>query len=208
MSALIEALRRKYDSPQDVLAALGLDASLLGNEEKGNNMAQEVTRDRGRARDYARGRARGEEEDDRELRDALRRAADSAEIDPEDAEIILEGLAAQGEGDPEIAGRLGQLARELGEDRRGAAAWARDRRERRRLGRDRLLAHRPRKFGRDNPPPFNGMPETGGGMYRREEAPIDRFAADGLAYDAGSPPNAAAWLGPQAAAITRTGSIR
>jgi hypothetical protein len=76
---------------------------------------------------------------------------------------------------PEQAAEIAAAAREMAEDRRGPHAWARDKHELRRLSKDARLRSRPRGFGRDDPMPFEGMPETGGGMYRGEERPIERF---------------------------------
>jgi hypothetical protein len=189
---LVDALRRRFRNRRDVMAALGLDYSLLGEDHdmtyRNNIYAFDS---RGRARDAEEVRR----EEDREARDRMRRAMDS-----NDPYEMIEELADQ------FPEEFARCAREIAEDRRGPRGWARDKRELRAA--DRMLAARPRKFGRDEPEPFYGRPEPGGtmtgfsrrdddrslenfgerrGESRREElGAVDRRRAHDMAFDAGS----------------------
>ncbi len=136
------------------------------------------TGDRTMTRDMRRPRMGDAELEQRErqeqCRDVMRRAADSADLDDDDIQDVIEALA---ENYPEL---MGTAMREMAADNRGPKGWARDRAERRHAT-DALRAKdamRARKFGitgRDNPPPFEGMPEPGGRMYHdRDEHPSQR----------------------------------
>ena len=126
-------------------------------------------------RDTRRGRMGDAEMQAREreesTRDSLRRAADAADLlDDDDLKDVIEAIA---ENYPQV---LAEVQHEISADNRGPKGWARDRAERRRAA-DSLRvkdAARARKFGAaDNPPPFKGMPETGGRMSHdvtREES--------------------------------------
>ncbi len=251
-SRLSAALRRRFASPAAALAALGLPVSLLEGTDMslsrtaalaavaalrrrgliaqdGHNdqeAAEMIEREAGgedrtrRARDMRRTRDGMTEEERRHpdaARDALRRAGDAAEIDDETIGELLEALC---ETHPEVVGRM---AREVGQD--GPRRYARDRRDLRRARDARMLNARPRRMGADDPPPFRGMPETGGGMVRDDErgegyrtdrsweelghgTPTGedrgRRRAFDIAMDRGDSHSAVeAWLGPQAASINR-----
>jgi hypothetical protein len=170
----LDALRRRFRSPAEVMTALGLDHSLLENAR--------MTYTTG---DYDR---------HRHVRDALRRAADADLDDPETLEELVEILA---EEHPEV---LGRATREIGEDGRGPHRWARDRRALR-MSRDTLRLRSPRRagdrptVGRDYGPPGVGQSnrsptienfaERRGESRREEEGAIDRRRAHDMAYDSG-----------------------
>jgi hypothetical protein len=150
MSALGEALRRKYRTPGAALRQLGLDEDLLDDiEGRDNHMPPRFTRARRMGRD--------EEEADnlQEIKDML----SDGDLDYGDL------IAAAVEYCPE--NRREELHRALGEmgedSRQGRShrSWARDRLERRRLGHDVRGA---RRLGRDDPEPFPGRPRPGGTM--------------------------------------------
>lgn len=151
-------------------------------------------------------------------RDALRRAADAETLDPDEIEDVIEAIASNY---PEI---LAKIQHEIHDsaDHRGPAGWARDRAERR-AAEDSLRAKdarrrardvmKPRRMGAsDDPPPFEGMPETGGGMFHGRDWEENghgvppgedrrRTRAFDIALDQGDDAGAfAAWL-PGAASI-------
>lgn len=198
MTTLTEALRRRFRSPAEAMAALGLDISILED----GSMTYHHHYDR---------RGRDEELDDhereREARDAVRRALDAADFDPQD---VIEALAEY------YPGEVGSAAREIGEDRGGPHRWARDRRERRALDAHLRRAGRTRRLGaRDEPEEFPGMPRPGGSMvplhrgedYRHRGADHSRgrLGAFDMALGAGSTDldTFARFFGAQAAAIER-----
>jgi len=78
---------------------------------------------------------------------------------------------------------LHEALNELGEDRRAgrpARAWARDRLQRRQIGKDaRARSARGRRGAADDPPEFVGMPKTGGSMVEGSSHPIERFLTEG-----------------------------
>ena len=148
---LADALRRKYRTPADALRALGLDPAILEGK-----MAHD--RYRGGNRRLAYDAELDEQQRRGDLRNAISAALDEAELDPtEIVEIMLEHAT------PDEMAAIGQCCREVAADARGPSGWARDRAERRRLGKD---MHLRRRVARDNPDPFAGMPEPGGSMSR------------------------------------------
>jgi hypothetical protein len=117
-------------------------------------MTTSYTRDRGftKARDNRRiGK-------DAEIRDML---------DDEDADFGDLVAACIDAAPPEHQAEVFEALREMGEDRRGPRSWAADRLERRSLRR--ASDARLKRMGRDDPVPFKGMPETGGGMVEGED---------------------------------------
>jgi len=65
---------------------------------------------------------------------------------------------------PDKAEELYSALREIGEDRRSPHQWARGRLERRQLTKDMRRNGRDQRYGRDEPPPFEGRPRPGGTM--------------------------------------------
>lgn len=108
-----------------------------------------------------------EREREEDCRDALRRAADAETLDPEEIEDVLESIARNY---PEILAKVHhEMAGDMSSPARGPKGWARDRAERRRAedtlrAKDAMRARKFGRTGRDDPPPFEGMPRTGGGM--------------------------------------------
>jgi hypothetical protein len=160
--ALAEALRRKFKTPRDAVLALGLDADLLNinTKERTTDMTTKSVRSGRYAYDEEAGSA--------ELREML----DDKEINIGD--LIAAAIEyAPNSGQEELYSSL----RQLGEDKRGPRAWARDRLERRKLGKD-MRARRARdqseteaagyhpdnSYSRDEPEPFSGRPRPGGSM--------------------------------------------
>jgi hypothetical protein len=204
---LADAIRIKYGSPQAALRALGLDVSLLEDRKMTNDRS--YNRDRG-YRGYR--SARDEEEERRdhqnEVRDALRRCADAADIDEEEISRAIEVLA---DFAPEV---VAQAAREISGDGSGPRKWARDRRDLRRaedavrLRRARDTGRRP-SIVRDYGPPGVGRENESPAIERfpgnrawEEGVDRARHAAD-MAYDGGGQSLTEFILGRQGMAITR-----
>jgi hypothetical protein len=125
-------------------------------------MTTSYTRDRGYTR--ARRMGRDEEEGRQELRDLC------DDPDCNFGDLLAAAIQA---ASPEQQQEVSSALREMGEDRRGSHSWARDRLERRRLGRD----IRARRLGRDEPEPFPGRPRPGGSdpmIYGWEDEAADR----------------------------------
>jgi hypothetical protein len=151
MSALGEALRKKFATPQAALRQLGLDEDLLDDiEGRDNRMTPRFTRARRMGRDEE------EAENLQEIKDML-------DGDASFGDIIAACIEAAPQEQQE---EVYQALREMGQDSRGPRSWARDRMEQRRLGRD---ARGRRRLSRDDPMPFKGMPETGGTMVGEGE---------------------------------------
>jgi len=131
---LVTALRKKFRSPADMLTALGIDVSVL---EEGSM----------RTRD-----------DDARNRDGMqmRRARDLEEMMP--GEFDRRSRDRGRDQDPEEERELEELMAMLrdmsAQDRRMVADWMRSR----------TPTYDRRMMGRDQPPPFEGMPMPGGGM--------------------------------------------
>ena len=130
-------------------------------------MTTSFTRDRGYTRSRRMGR---DEEGGEELREML------SDQDASPSEMLAALIQYAPEDRQE---ELYQALNELASDRRGAHAWAADRLERRRLGRDmRERRARDRRLGRDDPEPFPGRPRPGGGMDPFDDRgyPVENFS--------------------------------
>lgn len=218
MSALLDALKRKYRSPADALRAIGLPVSLLGNNNApgmASDMAfGNVELAEGRGVTYAYdsinslkvpavpAASLGEGRVARPMK--ARRFGRDEELDREEMKELIDDpdsdfgdiLAAIVEQAPDDRmEEVHEAMRELSMDARGPRSWARDRMERRRLGRDAR-----RRLGRDDPAPFPGRPRTGGGMDPME----DRRAHD-MALDADPRSEFEHMFGADAARIERIG---
>jgi hypothetical protein len=245
MSRLADALKRRFATPRAALAALGLDASLLegtdmtmnhtaalaavralkkrglviamdaSSEEEAARVISQQGGDRTIRRMRMGDAEMRERQSEEDCRDAMRRAADAETLDPEELKDVLEAIAQHA---PEV---MAEVQHEMAADGRGPRGWSRDRAERRRAedtlrrARDARFM-RARRMGADDPPPFEGMPRTGGSMvrdmenvgFRRDESWPEngedrrRSHAYDLAMDSGGTHDAlTAWLGPQAASI-------
>lgn len=183
------ALRRKFKTPKAAILALGLDPQTFNFDE-----CPPESREINLAYDSHHRRRLGLDADEpRErqamMKDAVRRACDEAEFDPVS---IIEALLES--ADPNALGEIAEACRAIVADSRGPSGWANDRAERRRLSHDNHV-RRPRRFGADNPEPFEGEPLPGGRMrpeernHRLEEVLSgDRRArAHDLALDANDP---------------------
>ena len=120
-SKLTAALRAKYRTPEAALAALGIDAAIL-DEGKDSKMNTRFRAERKLGRD----------EEDADIADEIRDVINDPESDF--ADLIALVVEAAPEKVPEISATM----REIGSDARGIHAWARDKREMKRLGRDKL----------------------------------------------------------------------
>ena len=154
---LVRALRRKYRTPADALAALGLDESVLYGE--GERTMPKPSYD-ARNRDMRRGdQEMMMPEYDRRNRDMRTRDWEDPEVDPN-----REG----GESEPSAEELMAMLRDMSAQDRRMVADWMRGR----------MPTYDRRMMGRDDPPPFMGMPETGGTMYGSTNWSDERQARD------------------------------
>jgi len=172
-SKLTDALRQRFNSPEEALAKLGIDPAIL-DEGRENTMTTSFTRDRGYR--SARKLGRDEEEDGRrEIREMLDEGAPADEI----VAALVAGCPDDERADLHSA--LSEIATDI---RAGNSyrAHARDRLERRRLSRDQR-----RRLGRDDPEPFPGRPNTGGSMDPIEgEDRRRRMGTDSMAFDRSS----------------------
>jgi hypothetical protein len=183
---LRDALRQKYRSPREVMLALGLDADLLAGElgldasiidddSNSNGGNQMATRFR-----TARRLGKDEEEEGRQ---DLHEMIDDPETSA--GEIVA---AIIDQCPDEERESLHEVLSEVANDIRSGNSYrahARDRMVRRRLSKDARLR---RRVGGDDPPPFSGMPRTGGEMEpldRREGEDRRRMAGD-MAFDRGT----------------------
>lgn len=82
---------------------------------------------------------------------------------------------------PERAPEFAAAVREIGDDARGISAWAKDKRETRRYGRDALRRHAARVNGRDQTPP--GVDPKDAPQPVRQGEDRRRMAGDTMAYD-------------------------
>jgi hypothetical protein len=174
---LMKALRKRFRTPQDALRALGLDEGVLEEGEREMRLAQDA-----RNRDMMRSGRDQEEmasEYDRRGRDWRSNRDQEQEGESEENERELKEM-------------LAMLRDMSAEDRRMVADWMRSR----------TPTYDRRMMGRDQPPPFMGMPMPGGGMvggsmnwsderqardYRKrreaEDGRRSRFAHDMAAHD-------------------------
>jgi hypothetical protein len=155
-NALLAAMKLKFKTPEAVVRTLGLDEALLNERE--DRMA-DYTRDRG----FTRARRLGRDTEE-ELEPA----------DPEDECDIIDHAILSARGDPEREMALNRHLREIAEDlhaRRPVHRGASDRREHRRLGKDRAA-----RRARDGEPGYPGGPEHFGGEPLRGGGmePLDR----------------------------------
>jgi hypothetical protein len=160
-TALSLALRKKFKTREEVFARLGLNPVTFDEESP---MATSYTRDRGYTRLGRLGR------DEEEGHQELRALCDDPDCDFGD--LLAAAIYA---ASPEQHQEVHEALRELGQDRRGPRSWAADRLERRRLGRDMRERAQDPRLGRDDPPPFSGRPNVGGGMDPFNDRPIENF---------------------------------
>jgi hypothetical protein len=126
-----------------------------------------------------------DEEETADIAEEMRELIADPEADFSDLIAMLVEAA------PEKVPEIGQTMREIGEDSRGIHAWARDKRE---------LRRHAKRFGRDQPPKFEGRPNPGGTMEGEDRRL--RMAGDRMAYDS-SPAGRFARLFPNAAKVER-----
>jgi len=175
MSELQDALRRRFRSPKEALDALGLDHSLLiDDDSRGGNHMPRFTPAR---------KLGGRDENEPDARQEIHELIDDPEASPAD---VIAAVITNYPDDVD----LHEMLHEVAEDVRAGRSYrqhAADRLERRKIGKD---ARARRRLGRDDPDPFPGRPNTGGSMEpldRREgEDRHRRMGADSMAFDRGT----------------------
>lgn len=193
-------MRQRFGTLEGVARAAGIDPASLGRR----NPMRDIAADNAPKLRPAANRAAtiGEAEMARSTRS--RRYAYDEELDREDLKELIDDpstdfgdlLAAVIEQAPEDKQEeIHEAVRALGEDKRGPRSWARDRMERRRLGKD-IRRGRDRRTGRDQPPEFEDRPRAGGEDRRR-------MGADAMPYGGSAHAEFERMFGSHAAKIER-----